>query len=199
MSAMLLISLLRAGVAAGEADDVVVAIELAHQLQAVALDHPGRHLPAVQAEGDGAAKGEGLVLAEEVIGRRVRDLDGARLHRINHLQGRHELPAGMHRDLELAAGHLRDLLREHVGRAEDGVQRLRETRCEAPAHLRLRMHDGGGGACSQHTGEAGLAHEGTAFHGHGCLLISGLRREKGRRDSRKAAPPSRPDLPRRRD
>ena len=36
---------LRAGVAAGEVDDVVLGVELAHQLEAVAFEHPRRHLP----------------------------------------------------------------------------------------------------------------------------------------------------------
>jgi hypothetical protein len=35
---------LRAGVATREADDVVLGVKLAHQLQAVAFVHPGRHL-----------------------------------------------------------------------------------------------------------------------------------------------------------
>ena len=49
---------LGAGVAAGEADHVVLGVELAHQLEAVAFVRPGAHLAAVQAEGNGAAEGE---------------------------------------------------------------------------------------------------------------------------------------------
>ena len=51
---------LGAGVAGREVDDVVLGVELAHQLAAVALVHPGRHLPAVQAEGNGAAEARRL-------------------------------------------------------------------------------------------------------------------------------------------
>ena len=69
---------LRAGVAAGEVDDVVLGVELAHQLEAVAFVHPRRHLARVQAERDRAAEREGRILAEEVVRRGVRHLDGAR-------------------------------------------------------------------------------------------------------------------------
>jgi hypothetical protein len=35
---------LRAGIAANEIHNIVLGVELAHQLHAIALDHPGRHL-----------------------------------------------------------------------------------------------------------------------------------------------------------
>jgi hypothetical protein len=81
---------LGAGVAHREVDDVVAGVELAHQLQAVAFEHPGRHLAAVQAEGDGAVQREGLVLAEEVVRRGVAHLDGAVLHAVDDAEGRHQ-------------------------------------------------------------------------------------------------------------
>ena len=41
--------------AAGEIDDVVFRVELAHELHAVAVVHPGGHLAAVEAERNRAA------------------------------------------------------------------------------------------------------------------------------------------------
>src|SRR3989442_5734068 len=49
--------------------DVVLGIELVHELAAAAVLHPGIHLAGGQAEGHGAAEGEDVVLAGEVIGR----------------------------------------------------------------------------------------------------------------------------------
>ncbi len=151
------------GVAHGEVDDVVAIVELAHQLHAVAFVHPGRHLAAVQAEGDGAVQGKGVVLAEEVVRRGVRALHGAFLHAVHHTEGGHELATGVHRDAELAAGHFTDLLGKHVGCAVDGVQRLGEAGSQTPADGGLRMNSGGG-SCGQHTGNACVLDEGTTIH-----------------------------------
>ena len=155
---------LRAGVAAREADDAVLRVELAHQLQAVALEHPRGHLAAVHAEGNGRAQREGLVLAEEVVRHGVGALDGAVLHAIDHAEGGHQLAARMHRDLELAARHLGDLLREDIAAAVDGVERLREARGQAPADVGLRVHHGRRSAGSQNAGQAGMTNEGATLH-----------------------------------
>ena len=48
--------------------------------------HPGVLLARVQAEGNGAAEGEGRVLAEEVVRRGVAALDGAVLHGVDDLK-----------------------------------------------------------------------------------------------------------------
>jgi hypothetical protein len=67
-----------------------LAIELAHQLQAVAFVHPGRHLAAVQAEGNGAVQREGRILAEEVVRRGVGHFDGAVGHAVQHAERGHQ-------------------------------------------------------------------------------------------------------------
>ena len=82
-------------------------------------------------------------------------LDRGALHAVDHAEGRHQLARGMHRHLELAAAHVAHLLREHLGGAEDGVERFREAGGEAPADRGLGVHDGRCGACSQHAGDAG--------------------------------------------
>jgi hypothetical protein len=157
---------LGAGVAHREIHDVVVGVELAHQLQAVAFVLPGRHLAAVQTEGNRAADRKGLVLAEEVVGRGVGHLDGGVLHTVDHAEGRHQLAAGVHRDLELAAGHLADLFGEGFRAAVNGVQRLGEAGSQAPAQRGLRVH-GRCGSRRQDAGQTGFAHKRTTFHHRG--------------------------------
>ena len=115
---------LRAGVAGGEIDDAVLGVELAHQLQAVALVHPGGHLAAVQAEGNRASQRESLVLAEEVVRRGLRHLDRSLLHAIDHAEGRHQLARRMGGYLELAPGHGAHGLGEDFSAAVQRVQRL---------------------------------------------------------------------------
>ena len=99
---------LRAGVTAGEIDDVVLLVKLAHQLHAVALEHPGRHLAAVQTERHGATECKCLVFAEEVIGRGVRHFNRAVLHAVNHTEGRHEFTGSVGGDDEFAATQFTD-------------------------------------------------------------------------------------------
>jgi hypothetical protein len=98
-----------------------------------------------------------FVLAEEVVGA-VWRLDGALLHAVDHAEGGHQFAGRVHRDLELAAGHRLDGLGEHLGRAEDGVQRFGEAGGQAPADGGLRMH-GRRHAGGQHAGDAGMLDE----------------------------------------
>jgi len=161
---------LRAGVTAREIDDVVLRIELAHQLHAVAFEHPRRHLARVQAERDCAAQCEHRVLAEEVVRRGMRDLDGRVLHAVDDTEGRHQLAGGMRRDLELAPSHVAHLLREHLGRAEDRVERLGEARSQAPPYAGLRMNDSRCNPGGNDAGNAGIAYERATLHSHfSCL------------------------------
>ncbi len=150
---------LGAGVAHREVVDVVARVELAEQLHAVAFVHPRRHLAAVQAERDGAVHREGRVLAEEVVRRGVRHLDRAVLHAVDDAERGHQFATGVHRDLELAAGHVADLLGHHFGSAVDGVQRLRKARSQAPADVGLCVHHGRCGTGGEHPGDAGALDE----------------------------------------
>ena len=92
-------------IATREIDDVVLGIELTHQFQAIAVVHPGGHLAAVEAEGDGAPQREGFIFAEEIVGRRVGAFNGTLLHTIDHTECRHQLASGMDGNLKLAARH----------------------------------------------------------------------------------------------
>ncbi|MCY1238379.1 hypothetical protein D9M72_511130 [compost metagenome] len=154
---------LRARVAARQVDDVVLGVEGAHQLQAVAFVHPGVLLAGVHAERHGATQAEGRVLAVEVVRRRVRHFDRAALDAVDHAEGGHQLAARVHGDLELAARHVAHALREHLGGAEDGVQRLGKARCETPANGGLRVNRGRD-AGSQNARDAGVFDEGTTIH-----------------------------------
>jgi hypothetical protein len=143
---------LHAGVARGERDDAEVAQELAHQLEAAAVVDPRVLLALVQAEGQRRVERERLVLADEVVARGVRALDGALLQRVHHAEGGHDLAAREHADLELAAGERLDALGDDLAAAVDGVQALGEARGAAPADVRQRrgLRDGlrdGCGAC----------------------------------------------------
>ena len=100
---------LRAGIAARKVHDAVLHVELTHQFQAVALVHPGRHLAAIQAEGNGATQCKAVVLAEEVIRRGVTRLDRAVLHRVDKAGRRNNLTGCMHGNLKFSARHFADL------------------------------------------------------------------------------------------
>src|SRR3954453_15810974 len=67
----------------------------------------------------------------------MRAFDNAVLHTVQRRERRHDLASGEHLDLELAARHVLDKLREGLGSAVDCVEGLREAMREAPAHRRL--------------------------------------------------------------
>ncbi len=49
-------------------------------------------------------------------------LDRAVLHRVQHLERRHDLAAGEDADLEFLVGHLGQAIGEIFGAAEDGIE-----------------------------------------------------------------------------
>jgi hypothetical protein len=147
---------LSASVAHWEVHDVVFAIELAHEFQAVALVHPGGHLTAVQAERNGAAQSKHVVHAEEVIRCGVHHLGRALLDVVNHAcDRRHELATGMHGNLEFTARHFANFLGKGFSSTINGVQRLREAGSQAPTNGFLGVNCGCD-TCSEHTGNAGI-------------------------------------------
>jgi hypothetical protein len=94
----------------------------------------------------------------------VPAFDGVRLNGIQHLKPGDDLAAGMHADLELAAGHGRHRLGEDLAATEDGVETLGEAGGEAPADIRQGLGKrrrrqrcaGGAGGC--------LGKEGSTLH-----------------------------------
>ena len=127
---------LRTGVAAGNVEDVVVAKELTHQLQAAGLQHPRRLLAAVEAEGDGGIEGEGGILANVPVTGGVSDRHRAILDRIQHSRSRYKLTGGEYLDLKFAAGSDGNMVGNRLGRAVDGVEALGVTGGQPPFDLR---------------------------------------------------------------
>ena len=161
---------LGARVACAAALHVELRIEGVHQLAAVAVFHPGIHLPGGQSEWHGAAKGERRVLAGEVIGCGLGHFDRALLYAVHDAKGRHQLTGRMHRHFKLAAGEGLDGLGKRLAAAENCVQGLGETRSHAPAHGGLCMGSGGD-ARGQDARQAGVFDDGTAIQKR---LLSGL-------------------------
>src|SRR5262249_21006651 len=111
---------------------------------------------------------EGLVLADEVVARRVRAFDRALLDGIDDAERGHDLARREDSDLELAPRELLDALGDELGAAVDGIEALGEARGAAPADLRQRgrLRDGlrdGGGACDGH---AAACEELASIHGY---------------------------------
>ena len=130
---------LRAGVARREAHDAVVAEQLRRELVAAAMLQPGEVLPRVQAEGQRGEEGEGGVLADVVVDRRVAGLDGAGLHRVQHLEARDDLAGGEEADLEAVLRQRRHPLGDALAGAEQHVEVARERRrtCASAPPARL--------------------------------------------------------------
>ncbi|CCD00661.1 protein of unknown function (plasmid) [Azospirillum baldaniorum] len=158
-------------VAGGDVVDIVLPEQLAHQLQPAAVHHPGDVLARVQAEGHGRVEAEGRVLADVEVGRGLAALDRAVLHRVQHLERRHDLARREGADLELVVGGGGDPARDQLRPAEDGVEALGVARRHAPLDLGLALRDGwcGDDGAGGQT-DTGAGEEGTTFHGGGISL-----------------------------
>ncbi|MNV24672.1 hypothetical protein D3C71_1157440 [compost metagenome] len=157
---------LRAGIAAGEVDDVVGLEDVAQQRQAVAVAHPGIHLAGVQAERHGGVKAQDRVLAVVVVRRAVAAFDRAVLHAIQHLQRRDDFAGREHADGELAAGGFGHVLGDAFAAGIDGVGATGEAGRQAPVQGGGLLGDDGrrqgGTACCGPQG--GFLQKGTALH-----------------------------------
>ena len=154
---------LRAGVTAQHIDDVVFGIKLAHQLAAIAIDYPCSQLAGIHAKRNGTANSKSLVFTEEIVRRSVGHLHRAVLHAIDHTKRWHQLACSVYGDFKFSARHLLHSLGKNFCRAINRVQRLGETRCQAPAHCGLGVYRRCD-ACSQHTRNTSLLDEGTTIH-----------------------------------
>src|SRR5262249_7347434 len=115
---------LAAGVAGEQRQAAVVLEQRLHRFAAAAEVPPRGLHPGVAAEADRGAEGEGRILAEIVVARRVTELDRAGLYRVEHLQTRDDLASGKGADLELAVGDLADALCNQLRAAEQRVEAL---------------------------------------------------------------------------
>jgi len=98
--------------------------------------------------GTTVASAKGRVLAEEVVAGGLAHLDGAVLHRIEHLEARDNLAGSEGADLELVVGRFGYDLGEVLDPAEQRVERLGEARRDAPVELGRRLRDGRRSHCT---------------------------------------------------
>src|SRR5262249_50754192 len=122
-------------IARRHAPAVVRLEEIVEQLHAAAMELPGLLLTRVEPKGQGSAEGERGVLAEVIIARGVPHLDGAVLHRIEHLQARHDFACSEHLDVKLVIAEFSNALGHVVSRAIERVERLRPARRKPPSQL----------------------------------------------------------------
>ena len=139
---------LAAGIACRDRDAAVLLEQRLHRLAPAAEMPPGVVLAGIHAEAHRGAKRERRILAEVVIGRRVPELHGARLHGVEHLQRRDDLAGGKGADGELSVGDLAHAPGDQLGAAVQRVEALRPARGEAPLDARLRLGDGRRGDCA---------------------------------------------------
>jgi hypothetical protein len=143
--------------------DVVVGVELIHELAATAVLHPGIHLAGGQAKGHSAAKSENVVFAGEVIRGGQGHIDDAILHTIDHFKSGHQLTSGVQRNFKFAAGHIFQRLGKFFATAKNGIQRFRKAGGQTPAHRSLRLHCGGH-TSGQNASDTCLLNQGTTIH-----------------------------------
>src|SRR6185503_5480804 len=100
---------LRACGTAVQAVDVVVLVELVHELAPASPVHPGRLLACVHAERKDDVEGESRILADIVATASMAKFDGAILNGIRDLQAGHDLTRCETANLEFLVGHLRQV------------------------------------------------------------------------------------------
>src|SRR5712692_797348 len=161
---------LGAGVADREADAIVLAEQLAEQLHAAAILLPGFLLARIEPERQRGGEGEGRVLADIVVAGGVAHLDGAVLHRVEHLQPGHDLAGRKALDLELVVGDFGDAFSDVLDGAEQRIERFRPARRQAPPQFRRRLGDGRGGDRGGPKPDPGGFQEFTTFHGGSLFL-----------------------------
>ena len=130
---------LRAGIADRNAHDVVGAIEIVHGLDSAAKSQPGVLLACVQTKRQRGSKAEGGILADIKVAGSLAAFDGRVLHRIENLQGRHDLARSEYLDLKPVARKFGDAPGHKIDSADQGVEVFWVTRSEAPANFRCRL------------------------------------------------------------
>src|SRR5207302_11297095 len=105
-------------IAGGELDDVIGAEDLAHQFESTAVVHPGVLLAVIETEGDCGIEGEGRILADVVVARRLPAFHGTVLDGIEHLKAWYNLAGGKCPNLELIIRRRRDPLGDDAGALE---------------------------------------------------------------------------------
>ncbi len=133
-----------AGIARHERLRAEPGIELVPERLAAAMLDPGHVLEGGQAEGHGEEELGDRHLAGPEDRRRVAELGHPLAHRVQHLEGRHELTGGMELDLDGTAAHGLDALAEPTCGDPRPRQVLRPGGHHAPALGRLAPRHGRG-------------------------------------------------------
>src|SRR5262245_56328891 len=144
------------GIAGEQADDVMLGIKSIDLL--IATLAPPRVLHAgIEAEGHRAAQRKGRVLAPQVVGSGVAQLDAAGRNRVGGLQARHDFAGGKGLHLKLVVGACGDAFGEVFRPAVERVERLRPARRHAPLEFRCRLRNGRRGQTAGHCRGSGRA------------------------------------------
>jgi hypothetical protein len=157
----------------------VLGHELVHEADAAAVVLPGIELAGIERERHCRGGGEGRILADIVVGRRVSHLDRPRADGVSSLEGSDNFARRERLDLELALSRFGHELRQEVGATIDGVEGLREARGQAPADFGIGLGDGR--LCNGTGSEAGASGCEKIAAFHKCLLqFEGMSRFIGR-------------------
>src|SRR5262249_24606611 len=103
------------------------------------------------------------VLAPQVVGSGVAQLDAAGRNRVGGLQPRHDFAGGKGLDLELVVGRLGNVFGEVFRSAVERVERLRPACGPAPLELRRPLGEGRSGHPAGNAGGADAAGGGQEF------------------------------------
>jgi len=153
------------GIARRNGVNVVGLHEFTDELQAAALVQPGILLACVETKRQDRVEDEGWILADVEIGQGVAAFDRSVLHRVHHLQGRHDLAGSKWLDLELPVGRLGDTLGDLRTAAVKRIEALGIAGGQSPVDPGVRLGDrrSGDGRCRT-GGKTGAAKEFAAVH-----------------------------------
>ncbi len=160
---------LRAGEPAGKIQDAVFVEQHPRQRQSLALEHPGVHLPGVQAERHAGIETQRGIGIEEPRRCGVPAIDDAMLDRVQHLASVHQVAGREDLDAELAVGDVADVARHVLGAGEQGRRLIRKAGSQPPRH-------GGRFLCVDRRGDRGAARgpQGGSFQKRTALHETGL-------------------------
>ena len=123
---------LRARIPSREGDQPKGCVELLPQLKATAVVEPAVHFLGREPEGHGGEEGRLGHLASPVVGSAVAHLGVPGEHRVEHLEGTHQLPGAIDFNLQAPVGHAIHKLRQLLRRGSEGREILRPGGDELP-------------------------------------------------------------------
>ena len=128
------------------------------------MTEPGIQLTVVHAERNGAVKGVGWILAEEIVRGGVRHFDRAVLDGVEDGRAGNDFACGENLDLELAAGGLGHHLGHVLGTAVNRIKALRKAGRQPPFDRWCILGDCGHGDSAGSKADTRFFQKGTSFH-----------------------------------